>query len=153
MNIYFSDQQTDLICKETREAILRIASLVVSNENQTCDELSVSFVSKEEISKIHDEFYGDPSPTDCCSFPIDPPGTEYRVLGDVVACPKVAIEASKEHHTTPYEELTLYIIHGLLHLLGYDDIDEGDRECMESLQEKYLSEVKSKGLLLQAITT
>ncbi len=125
-----------------------IASLVVSSEKQEAHELSVSFVDKDEICCIHDEFYGDPTPTDCCSFPIDPQGTPYRVLGEIAICPQVAIEASKEHNTTPYEELTLYLIHGLLHLLGYDDIDDKDRACMEMLQSKYLSEVEAKGLML-----
>ena len=101
-----------------------------------------------DISKLHEEYFNDPSPTDCITFPIDEKeeDTFYRVLGDVFVCPEVALSYSQTHILDVEEELTLYIVHGLLHLLGYDDIQEQDRikiraeelSCMNHLKEKQL---------------
>ena len=105
------------------------------------DETSFHFVSKEEISQLHDEFFDDPSPTDCITFPIDTPGTEssFHLLGEVFVCPEVALEYALENKIDPYEELKLYVIHGLLHLLGYDDIEEKDRAEMRAMEKHCFS--------------
>lgn len=111
------------------------------------DELAVYFISEKEIADMHDEFFDDPSSTDCISFPIDD-----SFLGEIFVCPRVAcdrlLKQSEELTETPYQETTLYLIHGLLHLLGYNDIDPDDRKKMEAVQERLLSELIQKNLLL-----
>ena len=96
------------------------------------NEVIFHFVSKERISELHKEYFNDPSPTDCITFPIDQNGSssERDILGEVFICPKVAIEYAKENGGDPYREATLYFIHGLLHLLGFDDTEEGPRLLM-----------------------
>jgi probable rRNA maturation factor len=106
------------------------------------DEISLNFVSKKRMGIVHDEFFSDPSPTDCMSFPIDPPSETkipHHVLGEIFVCPKVAIEYSEENNTDPYTELTLYVLHAILHLIGYDDIDPEDRKEMRVMEKECLS--------------
>ncbi len=105
------------------------------------DEVILHFVTLTAIGKIHDTFFSDPTPTDCISFPMDCPETEQgkvkgRILGEVFVCPKVALEYASEHQLDPHEETKLYIIHGILHLLGYDDLDSTSRRKMRRMEQK-----------------
>ncbi|NNM43844.1 MAG: rRNA maturation RNase YbeY [Chlamydiae bacterium] len=115
----------------------------------TCDQVSIHFVSTKTMQKLHEDFFDDPSETDCISFPIDSPWDQKSpcsVLGEIFVCPNTAIKYTDLHGGDPLEETTLYIVHGLLHLLGYDDIDPKDRKEMRKQEKKCLSLVKSQGL-------
>ncbi len=116
----------------------RICKTVAQGENETFDEVAVFLVSKEEISRLHDEYFEDPTVTDCITFPLDGPDEEYRVLGDIFVCPEVAIEYAKENNLNSLEECALYIVHGMLHLFGYDDIKEKDRKVMKQAEKRYM---------------
>ena len=112
------------------------------------DEVILHFVTKSKMSKVHKLFFNDPSPTDCMSFPLDKPSpkksiTEHLILGEVFICPQIAIEYAKKKNLDPYLETTLYIIHGLLHLLGYDDLDPIPRKEMRKMEKKCLALVDS----------
>lgn len=116
---------------------------LLRNLKISTDEVILHFVSKSAIGKIHDTFFSDPSPTDCISFPIDPPRTDpsqekHNILGEVFVCPKVALEYAAENKLDPYLETKLYIIHGILHLLGYDDLDPTSRRKMRQMEKKCL---------------
>jgi probable rRNA maturation factor len=107
------------------------------------DEVIIHFVSQKAISEIHAEFFDDPSPTDCISFPIDPPQnhnttSKHQILGEVFVCPKIALQYAKSKNLDPHQETTLYLIHGLLHLLGYDDIAPSARRKMRQMEQKCL---------------
>lgn len=104
------------------------------------DEVIIHLVSKPQICKLHADFFNDPSPTDCISFPMDNElGKEgYRVLGEIFVCPAVALEYAEEHGKDPMDELKLYLVHGILHLLGYDDIKPKDRQKMRRMEAECL---------------
>lgn len=111
------------------------------------DEVILHFVTKSKMGKVHEIFFSDPSPTDCMSFPIDPPLKEkstkaHHILGEVFVCPQVAIEYAEEENLDPHMETTLYVIHGLLHLLGYDDLDPISRKEMRKMEKKCLKLVE-----------
>ena len=78
-----------------------------------------------ESVEIHADFFDDPTPTDCISFPIDD-----VVLGSIFVCPTIAQEYVEKNGGDLYREITLYTIHALLHLIGYNDIEECDRAAM-----------------------
>lgn len=118
--------------------IKKICKTVADGEGERFDELNLYFVSKEEIGEIHGEFFDDPSPTDCITFPIDGPEESYRVLGDIFICPEVALEYAAKKGLDPFEECALYVVHGLLHLFGYDDIKESDRKIMKKAEKRYM---------------
>ncbi len=135
--VNISNKQRDLKLSKPRikKAVLALCSYLSIN----CDELSFYFVSKKEITSLHEKFFDDPTPTDCITFPIDD-----SYLGDVFCAPSAAIAFAPEN---PYPELLLYIIHGMLHLIGYDDMNPKDKrimrkkekQCMEFLRKNNTS--------------
>jgi probable rRNA maturation factor len=120
-------------------------------EQVTCDEINLYFVDTAAITSLHEEHFDDPTTTDCITFPLDPPFSPApfpKVLGDVFVCVNTAIDYAKENDLCAYEELSLYIIHGLLHLIGFDDIEEEDRLIMRQKEQEHLTHLKAKKLLL-----
>lgn len=105
--------------------------------------VAIHFVSTSEISKLHEEFFADPSPTDCISFPSDPEDPSHEpFLGEVFVCPAVALAYAKKHSIPPRQELLLYMIHGILHLLGFDDLEAKDRRLMREKEKICMNYLK-----------
>lgn len=143
------DQQKDL--KISPEQVERLVQTVIEFEGQKCDEVNVYFIDTPTICQLHEEFFDDPSPTDCISFPMDEEDDEeeYRILGEVFVCPATAIEYAGQHKGNAYQETSLYIIHGLLHLMGYDDIEDEDIALMRKSEKRHMSHLQKLKLLLQ----
>ncbi len=124
---------------------------ILEFEEVQCDEVSLHFLDKAKIAKLHNEYFQDPSVTDCITFPIDDPRTSnetYSILGEIFVCPEVAVDYSKEHHIDPSKELTLYVIHGLLHLIGYGDIKESERKIMRLEEKRVMNAIEKNHLLI-----
>ncbi|MDQ8196698.1 rRNA maturation RNase YbeY [Pelagicoccus enzymogenes] len=102
-------------------------------------ELSIAFVEKDYIAQLHDQFMGDPSPTDVITFPPDP---DTDQAGEIIVCPQVAREFAKKENLSFSDELSLYLIHGYLHLCGFDDIDDADRALMRRAEQQALEVVR-----------
>lgn len=148
MDVHVFDDQQSL--KLPHAVVQAIANQVVSNEGHQYDEVSIHFVDKDNISELHKQYFDDPTPTDCISFPMDDAdAVGYRVLGEVFVCPQTAIEYAKAHGMNPYDETALYIVHGLLHLLGYDDMDEQDESAMRAAEARHLANLKKQGISLR----
>ena len=129
---------------------------VLATEGVETDEITIYFVTSPKICRLHADFFRDPSPTDCISFPIDDVDAvqdSYHVLGEVFVCPHTAIDylstQSKEVISDPYQETTLYLVHGLLHLIGYDDIEDEDRLKMRAAEKKHMRSLLSQNLFLK----
>lgn len=149
MKVLVSDRQKDLPLKHERHKLEAIAMIVLGAEQKSCDELTFHFVTEPFISKLHKKFFNDPTITDCVSFPMDKASQAgYCYLGDVFVCPKQAILYAEEKGLDPYREVTLYMVHGLLHLLGYDDIDPEDRKVMRTKEQKYMHILEKTGNIL-----
>jgi probable rRNA maturation factor len=98
-------------------------------------ELSLSFVDEAEIEDLHVRYLHEPGPTDVLSFPLDGEDDRgVRVLGDVVIAPAVA---ARNNPADPARELRLLVVHGVLHLLGYDHEEDAERAEMWSRQTAY----------------
>lgn len=141
MKVLVFDQQTDL--EIDAESARRVVREVVIHERKNFEEAAVYFVSKEKIARLHGEFFNDPTPTDCISFPMDEESERgYRFLGEVFVCPLVAIEyvlkSSEEIGVEVYREATLYLVHGLLHLMGYRDTSDEEVLAMRSAEQRHL---------------
>jgi probable rRNA maturation factor len=95
------------------------------------DSLEVSIVSDAEIAKVHEKFMDDPSPTDVITF-------DY---GEIISSVETALRSSNDMEISVEQELTLYIIHGILHLAGYRDGTSEEFNQITELQEKILAEV------------
>ena len=108
-------------------------------------EMSIIFVDEEAMEKLHVQWLDLPGPTDVMSFPMDEltPGTPEHpspegLLGDVVLCPSVAAKQAAESGHSAVEEMLLLTVHSILHLLGYDHMEEDERTEMFDLQRKLL---------------
>jgi probable rRNA maturation factor len=130
------------------EGLRSLARDTLRGEGIDRAELSVSFVESEEIEELHERFMDEPGPTDVLSFPLDDvegpaedgakdgakDGDGTRQLGDVVVAPA---EAERNNPADPDGELRLLLVHGILHLLGYDHEDDDERTRMWERQERY----------------
>ena len=107
-------------------------------------EVSIYFVSTRRISQLHDDFFDDPTTTDCISFPLD-----EEHLGEVFICPRTAIDYAAARQKDPFEEVSLYLIHGLLHCLGYDDLEPGARRTMRKKEKICMALIKRLDIKLR----
>lgn len=128
--------------------IKNIVKSVITFENRVCDEVAIHLVNTKKICELHQQFFNDPSTTDCISFPIDDFNDAYCHIGEVFVCPQTAVDYSKDHHADVYQEITLYIVHGLLHLMGYDDIQKKDRIKMRNAEKRHLANLKKLNITL-----
>ncbi len=139
LKITLQNKQRDLSFSHQR--VKEAISFVLSKLHITTDEVIVHFVSERAISALHKQFFDDPTSTDCITFPIDnTPKTnhQYHCLGEIFVCPKVALAYAAEHHIPPQTELLRYVIHGLLHLAGYDDLTPKERSRMRRKETQFL---------------
>jgi probable rRNA maturation factor len=130
--VLVSDRQSDPV---DRDGLVELARSTLEAEGEARSELSVSFVTAEEMADLHRIYLAEEGPTDVLSFPLDEIGEDgLRVLGDVVIAPAMAAANRPED---PASELRLLLVHGILHLLGHDHEDEEDRAAMWAKQERY----------------
>lgn len=106
-------------------------------------EVSVSVVDGEQIKELNRDFRNIDRVTDVLSFPIGDknPETGEIVLGDIVLCAEKVISQAQEFGHTRKRELAFLTCHSMLHLLGYDHIEEDERIEMENLQRKILEKI------------
>jgi probable rRNA maturation factor len=116
------------------DSLIELAEATLRAEEVTA-ELSISLVKANEMADLHQRYLGEPGPTDVLSFPQDEeaPADQRELLGDVVICPEVARAQSEDLQA----ELRLLLVHGILHLLGYDHEEEEARRAMWERQEAY----------------
>jgi len=140
---------------------IRLAREVLAAEGVKGDaELSLLFVDEAAISELNRRFAGNDRPTDVLAFPIDEdpveggrypdsggsgPGwvpTEEdelpMLIGDVVICPAVAARNAVEHEATYDDEVALLVVHGILHLMGMDHVDDDEATAMERREQELL---------------
>ena len=119
------------------EPLLAVARRTMSGEGAAHAELSLSFVTEEEMAELHERYMGEPGPTDVLSFPLEEDDRDedgVRILGDVVIAPAVA---ARNNPGDPGSELRLLVVHGILHLLGHDHVNDDARARMWARQERY----------------
>ena len=115
------------------EDIHRWASAALGNDIAT--ELSIRLVNTEESAQLNERFRGRSKPTNVLSFPADlPADAPCSLIGDIAICaPVIAIEAREQNKQLDAHWAHM-IIHGCLHLLGYDHIESVQAEQMEQLE-------------------
>jgi probable rRNA maturation factor len=130
--ILVSDRQTLPV---DEAGLVDLARTTLLGEGLGAVELSVSFVDDAEMEELHVRYMNEEGPTDVLSFPLDEEEHHgVRVLGDVVIAPAVAARNNPED---PAAELRLLLVHGILHVLGYDHEDADERAAMWARQERY----------------
>ena len=149
MQLSVFNKQKDL--KISSLSVKKLIRAFLETEGLSPEFVSVSFVKEEEICRMHEQFFDDPSPTDCISFPIDSTeDQELQFLGEIFVCPLTAIKYAEGKKIDPYREATLYVIHGLLHLIGYDDTSPPLKRKMRRAEARHLSIIDKLGLWLHS---
>lgn len=118
----------------------RLARYVLQAEGKGHLGLSVAFIDDDEIAEMNVAYLNHEGPTDVISFPLLDDHDGDWTLGEVVVSVETAIRQSAEFDREPLWEALLYVVHGTLHLLGYDDHDPSDRENMHARQEELLQD-------------
>jgi probable rRNA maturation factor len=109
-------------------------------DRQQDTEISVRLVDIAEMSQLNQTYRGKQGPTNVLSFPAElPQELELPLLGDIVICSAVVQREAEEQSKTPVAHWAHMAVHGTLHLLGYDHIDEDDAEIMEALETRILA--------------
>lgn len=117
------------------EAFERLATFVLTMEDvPALTELSIALVDEDEMAQLNEQYRGIEGPTDVLSFgcddPCPTPGDEPIMLGDVIIAPTVAERQAAELGHSVEHELDVLLVHGVLHLLGYDHEADSDAEVM-----------------------
>ncbi|MCB1380267.1 MAG: rRNA maturation RNase YbeY [Alphaproteobacteria bacterium] len=126
------------------EALVRdavAATFAAVDRNDADYDVSIVFAGDDTVAALNAEWRSKARPTNVLSFPAEPmpvPAGEPRPLGDMIlAAGVVAAEAADQHKSLP-AHTTHLIIHGLLHLMGYDHETDEDAMAMESLEKRIL---------------
>lgn len=132
--------------------VKKIVQAVIALEGTSCDEVAIHFVTSDEISRLHQVYFNDPSPTDCISFPLHGSDVDigYHLLGEIFVCPETALSYAQKHGYDPFEECTLYIVHALLHLIGYEDTTPRVKAVMRRAEKKHMNHLKKCHLVLRS---
>ena len=147
MNIYFDETQavSDEILRKMEEAAAYGAELE-NLDDERC-EISVTFVDMEEIHELNKLHRGVDKPTDVLSFPQfediceEAPEEGEICLGDVVICRDKAAEQAVEFGHSFEREILYLFVHSVLHLLGYDHMEEGEKKVMRAREEKIMEHI------------
>ena len=122
----------------TDEAVQRAAAAAALHGGRAGLALSVVFVPEEELTALHAEHLGDPTPTDVITFDLGDGGGPQGEL--YVSVDRALAEASQRG--VPAErELLLYVVHGVLHLCGHDDHEPHDRARMRAAERAVLEQL------------
>ena len=146
MKIYFEEEH--VVTQEILDTMMKAAEICIDAENIDVDrsEISVTFVDMEEIHQLNLDYRGVDSPTDVLSFPQfddlnDLPEDGEIALGDVVICKQKAEEQAKEFGHSFEREIMYLFVHSVLHLLGYDHMDEDEKKIMRRREEEVMTEL------------
>jgi len=111
-------------------------------------DLSIVIVNDAEIAQLHEGWLGIPGPTDVISFDLSaadgprrlrPAG--LRVAGEIIASGETAVREAARYHWRPEHELAYYLLHGLLHLCGCDDLEPGPRRSMRRRERQLMQAI------------
>ena len=103
--------------------------------------VAVALVGDEQLRELHRDFMGLDTPTDVMTFPAgaNDPGSRSGRGGDIIVSVPRAAEQAPEYGHTAADEVRFLVVHGLLHLCGWDDASDGDRARMLARQAQLLS--------------
>jgi len=103
-------------------------------------ELTVRLVTSEESQQLNAQYRGKDKPTNVLSFPFEvPEGIELDLLGDLIICVPVVEQEAKEQNKALTAHWAHMVIHGCLHLLGFDHIEDDEADEMEALETKIIT--------------
>ena len=139
MRIDIMDLQAKV--KIDKKKIKKHVEMTLKRLGEDRAELSLLFVDDAYIRKLHNKYRGINSRTDVLAFPMregEGLPKDSPVLGDVVLSTETAKRESKRRKITLQKEMDMYLVHGILHLLGHDDRRPNDRKRMKVIEAQLL---------------
>jgi len=154
MTIVLSDDSSDPSLSDSIESdqLIELATSTLSAEGlPATTEVTVTLVDEPTMAELNQQHMGKPVPTDVLSFPLETltPGIAPVALldgpplhlGDVFICPAVVSDNARLAEVPFADEMALMVVHGLLHLLGYDHVVDSEAEQMEQRERDLLAVV------------
>jgi probable rRNA maturation factor len=136
VTIEISDIQGSITVE--RDELIRLAESVLAQENRDRASVSIALVDNATIQALNRRHLGHDWPTDVISFMLS--AREDPVLcGELVISTEMALFQARAIHAEPRDELALYVVHGLLHLCGYDDTTEAHAQAMRRREGEVLA--------------
>ncbi len=112
----------------------------LSGRRSADTEISIRLVDIEEMTQLNQGYRNKPGPTNVLSFPSDLPAElELPLLGDIVICAPVVRDEAQAQQKTLQAHWAHMTVHGTLHLLGYDHIEDDEARAMEALETEILT--------------
>jgi len=139
------DELVDLV-RHDLDQLCRLACSVLVEEGVERGRLDIHLVTSDVIAELNSEHLGEDGPTDVLSFPLNPDefvapsatADQPALLGDVVLCPAIALAQAHTHTGSFDSELSLLVIHGVLHILGHDHGNPAEAALMQGRERVHL---------------
>jgi len=143
LDLVIQNQQNEFQIPDVKKMQLWIDGALMTDENV---QVTLRIVDSNESQGLNKEFRGKDKPTNVLSFPIELPEEfietlEMNMLGDLVVCAEVVEKETQEQGKTSDSHWAHMLVHGMLHLQGYDHIDDADAKKMEQLELKILTQL------------
>lgn len=134
VSVEINDRQRTL--RVSQDWLERVARAALAAEQVEAAELCILVVGDRKIARLHEDWLEDSSPTDVITFDLTEPGTTV-LRGDIVVSAETAARVARQIAAgrpgwTARHELAYYVVHGILHLTGYDDRTTADRRTMRA---------------------
>jgi probable rRNA maturation factor len=144
MNYYIDIQNaTDESLPISEDELTRLAILTLKDYRKEA-ELTIRLVTTDEITQLNNAYRKQNKATNVLAFPSAVPPEiqlDLPLLGDIIICPQILVDETKQLNKTLDSHWALIIIHGILHLLGYDHIKDDDAVIMQTIEIKLLAEL------------
>ncbi|MEA2013026.1 MAG: rRNA maturation RNase YbeY [Verrucomicrobiota bacterium] len=145
VTIFRKKQKTLSLDKNNITKILKSACIQIGLEKKYPGEipqLNVCIVDRKKIIELNEEFLRHAGETDVIAFAYE--DEDLDIAGEIYVCEDVAKDSAEKYNNSFSEELILYMIHGMLHLAGYDDTNDKDRRKMKKAEQENMDILKQK---------
>ncbi|RCW58253.1 MULTISPECIES: rRNA maturation RNase YbeY [Halanaerobium] len=137
INVEFNDQQDEIeISQEMLKLLEEVIITAAELEGYSGGEVSIAFVSNQQIKDLNNDYRDKNEVTDVLSFPIDD-----EMLGDIIISANRALEQADEYGHSLKRELAYLTVHGMLHLFGYDHHSKEEKKEMRQKEERVLTQL------------
>ena len=152
MNVFLTDEQP--VPVDLARVRLLAEMVLIQQGFPTESEVTVMLVTDDDMAGYNDRFMSRSGPTDVLAFPLETlqagvapewrPGDPPISIGDVIIAPDYVGRQAEEHGSEFTDELSLMVVHGMLHLMGWDHADDAQADAMESRERHLLSTIGVK---------
>ena len=140
------DVQREVAGLPTDEELFTWVNETLEFVTHTDAELTIRFVNEKEIAELNEQYRNKSGPTNILSFPFEVPAeldgeVELNLLGDLIICSDVVKKEAEQQNKSEIAHWAHMLVHGTLHLLGYDHLTDVDADVMETKEIQILSKL------------